>query len=246
MAIARDCREACTLILAALFPQRCILCHHTVAGTRALCSSCHDSLPHNTLACRQCALPLASESGDGSLCGRCIRKQPFYDYAASLFRYEEDVIALIHQLKFSQKIILGQPLGELLCALYEKQIFPQHGRPDCLLPVPLHAWRLRRRGYNQSVEIVRVLVRRQKIPLERDAIIRQRRTVTQTGLDAKARKSNMRSAFKLRHAISYRHVLIIDDVVTTGATVNELARLLKRNGVEKVGVLSIARAPIKA
>ncbi|HEB82187.1 MAG TPA: ComF family protein [Gammaproteobacteria bacterium] len=232
-------------LLDSLFPRRCPVCQRTTASGTSLCSACYNALPHNLSACRQCALPLADDAMHGNLCGRCIRKQPFYDYAASLFRYEGEVISLVHQLKFSQKIGHSRPLGELLCKLYGQQVFPQYGHPDCLLPVPLHPLRLRWRGYNQSTEIVRVLAKRHELLIEQEAVIRQRKTVSQTGLDASARQKNMRSAFGLAGKLGYRHVLIIDDVVTTGATVNELARLLKRNGVQQVGVMSIARAPIK-
>jgi len=231
--------------LTQLFPQRCVLCQHTVETPLALCPACHDRLPHNIPACHRCALPLAEGHHDGSLCGRCVRKQPFYDYAASLFRYEDDVIAMVHQMKFSKNITLSRSFGELLSMLYEQQVYPRYGNPDCLLPVPLHPFRLRQRGYNQSIEISRVLATVKQLPLELKAVVRARRTVSQTGLNAGERQKNMRSAFRLKYNIPCRHVLIVDDVVTTGATVNELARLLKRNGVQQVGVLSIARAPVK-
>ena len=113
------------------------------------------------------------------------------------------------------------------------------------MPVPLHSSRLRQRGFNQSIEIARVISKKRHIPIEYDAVIRQRSTVSQTGLNAQQRRKNMKDAFILQANFNYKHVLIIDDVVTTGSTVNELAVLLKKNGVERVGVLSIARAPIK-
>ena len=105
---------------------------------------------------------------------------------------------------------------------------------------------MRQRGFNQSIEISRVIAKRSGIPLEYDAVVRHRRTSAQTGLDAKQRKKNITGAFTLVQAIDYRHVLIIDDVMTTGATVEELARLLKKSGVMRVGVLTIARAPVRS
>jgi ComF family protein len=117
--------------------------------------------------------------------------------------------------------------------------------PDCLLPVPLHSSRLRQRGFNQSIEIARVIAKRLQIPIVHDAVIRRRSTESQTGLTAKQRQKNIRGAFDVVGDLAGKHVLIIDDVVTTGSTVNELAKVLKRKGVKRVGVLSIARAPIK-
>ncbi len=113
------------------------------------------------------------------------------------------------------------------------------------MPVPLHKSRMRQRGFNQSIEISRVIAKRLKLPIEYKAVTRKKPTAAQTGLDAKQRQKNIKGAFELTGKINHKHILIVDDVITTGATVNELARLLKKNGVEQVGVLSIARAPLK-
>jgi ComF family protein len=179
------------------------------------------------------------------MCGRCIKKPPDFDYCQSLFRYEDDIIRLVHQLKFSDRLTCARTIGEMLSSISE-QLIAEFGRPGCLMPVPLHSRRLRSRGYNQSIEIARVISGKEGIAIDRTSLIRQRSTSTQTGLDARSRLKNIKGAFRLNKKISYRHVLIIDDVVTTGATVNEIARLLKKNGVEEVGVLSFARAPIKS
>ena len=109
----------------------------------------------------------------------------------------------------------------------------------------MHESRLRQRGFNQSIEISRVLAKKLEIPIEYKAVVRQRSTVAQTGLNAKQRQKNIKGAFNVVRPLNYQHVLIIDDVMTTGATVNELAKVLKKNKVERVGVLSIARAPAK-
>lgn len=190
----------------------------------------------------RCALPLPEDIENPVLCGRCIRKSPEFDYAFSPFRYEEAVIGLVHQLKFGDKIGHAKSLGELLW----QKLRETGEQPDCLLPVSLHSARMRERGFNQSIEISRVIARKSAIPIEYDAVIRHRRTSAQTGLNARQRKKNIRGAFTVVRKLDYRHVLIIDDVMTTGATVNELASLLKKNGVERVGVLCIARAPVKA
>lgn len=223
------------------FPCRCVFCQQTVAHSFAICPDCYQALPHNKTCCLRCALPLMEDVGKTAWCGRCIRKLPAFDYACSPLRYEDDVIGLIHQLKFAEKITYAQTIGEILLQHFSAI----DERPDCLLPVALHKSRLRQRGFNQSIEISRVLAKKLGLPIEHTAIVRQRSTAAQTGLNAKQRLKNIRGAFSVVGKLNYKHVLIIDDVMTTGATVNELAKLLKKNGVERVGVLSIARAPMK-
>lgn len=224
-----------------LFPSRCILCKKTVNQAIEICPDCYSALPHNENCCQACALPLPEELGSTVICGRCLRQPPTFDYAYSLFRYEGNVIGLVHQLKFGERISHARSIGEMLCS----KLHQAGESPDCLLPVPLHDLRLRQRGFNQSVEISRVIAKKSGISIEYDAVVRHRRTPAQTGLDAKQRKSNIKGAFTVAQVIDYQHVLIIDDVMTTGATVNELARLLKNNGVMRVGVMTIARAPVK-
>jgi ComF family protein len=225
-----------------LFPSRCILCQKTVNQAIEICPDCYSALPHNENCCQVCALPLPDELRNTVICGRCIRLAPEFDYAYSLFRYEGNIIGLVHQLKFGERISHARSIGEMLWS----KLHQAGESPDCLLPVPLHDLRLRQRGFNQSVEISRVIAKKSGITIEYDAVVRHRRTPAQTSLDAKQRKNNIKGAFTVAQALNYQHVLIIDDVMTTGATVNELARLLKKNGVMRVGVMTIARAPVKA
>lgn len=246
-------------LVSVLFPSRCILCQQTVSSPLIssdssasccdrrveICGRCYQAQPFNSNCCVRCALPLADDIAGQTLCGRCISKLPEFDYAYSLFRYEDDIIRLVHQLKFSEKITYARSIGEMLLSAFTSDEYFKAEMPDCLLPVPLHSSRLRQRGFNQSIEIARVMAKRLNIPLEYDAVIRQRSTIAQTGLNAKQRQKNIKGAFSVVKKINYKHVLIIDDVVTTGSTVNELARILKKNNVERVGVLSIARAPVK-
>lgn len=251
--------ELAKKLLSNLFPSRCLLCQKTVdqqaiSAHIEICSACFEGLPHNEVSCVHCALPLADELADNILCGRCIKKTPAFDYAYSALRYEDDVVRLMHQLKLGEKITYSRTFGEMLLQLLKQKLSQGNNqqilnKPDCLLPVPLHRSRLRQRGFNQSIELARVISKKLNIPIECDAINRNRSTPSQTGLDAKARRKNIKGAFsvkqKLTDKIKNKHVLIIDDVMTTGSTVNELARTLKRNGVARVGVLSFARAPVK-
>ncbi len=242
-------------LLSNLFPSRCILCRQTVSGSAGsdpvvnkhveICSECCKSLPLNKPCCMSCALPLAEDINEKVLCGRCIKKPPTFDYCYGLFRYEDKIISLVHQLKFAEKISYARSIGEMLFLRLQAEIQLSKEKPECLLPVPLHKARLRQRGFNQSIEIARIIAKKLEIPIEYDAVVRQRKTTTQTGLNAKQRQQNIKGAFSIAGEIKYKHVLIVDDVMTTGSTVNELARVLKKNKVERVGVLSIARAPVK-
>ena len=191
-----------------------------------------------------CALPLP-EGTANVLCGRCISRPPRFDYCYSLFRYEGDIIYLVHQLKFAEKISYARSLGEMLLLRLQAEIKQTNEKPDCLLPVPLHNKRLRQRGFNQSIEIARVISRKLDIPIAYDVVKRERHTEAQASLNAKRRQKNISNAFRVSGKTSYRHILVIDDVVTTGATVSELARVLKKNKVARVGVLSVARAAMK-
>jgi len=233
--------ELAQKLLSNLFPCRCIFCQQTVEHSFEVCPDCYRALPHNAVCCVRCALPLAEDINNAVLCGRCIQKPPAFDYSHSLFRYEDDVIGLVHQLKFGEKISYARTIGEMLLTLFLRT----GEKPDCLLPVALHKSRMRQRGFNQSIEISRVLAKDLDIPIEHTAVVRQRSTTAQTGLNAKQRQKNIRGAFSVVGKLNYKHVLVIDDVMTTGATVNELAKVLKKNKVERVGVLSIARAPMK-
>ncbi len=233
--------ELAQKLISNLFPCRCIICQKTVEQNFEICPDCYQALPHNDICCLHCALPLAEDINNSVLCGSCIQKAPAFDYAHSLFRYEDAVIGLVHQLKFGEKIGFSRSIGEMLLM----ELLKTNEKPDCVLPVSLYSSRLRQRGFNQSIEISRVLAKNLAIPIEHTAVVRQRYTAAQTGLNAKQRQKNIKGAFSVVANLNYKHVLIVDDVMTTGATVNELAKVLKKNNVARVGVLSIARAPMK-
>lgn len=233
-----------------IYPPRCLLCQQLAEDERDLCNICYQRLPWNKNSCWQCALPLAHDSQaanvEGSeskiLCGRCQKKRPLFDSSYSLFRYDGEIVQMIHRLKFRQHLVCSRLLGEMLADGLNEILGVTGDVPDCLLPVPLHKKRLRQRGFNQSIELARALSKSLNMSLNINHLIRVRATDSQSGLDAKQRKKNIRGAFELREGFNANHVAIIDDVVTTTSTVNEIARVLKRNGVERVDVYSIARA----
>lgn len=220
----------------AIYPRRCILCGSPGHGELDLCTTCTGMLPWNRTACSRCGSPLEVA---GAVCGPCQRKPPSFIRSHIPFRYEAPLDTLLPQLKFRQKLYLAPLLAHLMMESTGQRDEPL---PEVLLPVPLHAGRLRERGYNQALEIARPLARQLQIPLEQDLCIRERETQAQTSLTGSERRRNLRGAFTVNTGNVPRHVAIVDDVVTTGATVEELARTLRRAGVEMVEVWACARA----
>lgn len=218
-----------------LLPWRCLLCGDAGADGLDLCAACAAELPRNTNCCARCALPLPNPA---PLCGACQRKPPPWQAAWAPFRYGWPLDRLEARYKFGRELAAGRTLGALWKSL------PPPVRPALILPVPLHRARLRERGYNQALELARPLGRALGIPVRHDLLLRPRATAAQTELDAAARRRNVRGAFAVRaDAALPPHVVVLDDVMTTGATLAECARVLKRAGVARVDVWALARAP---
>ena len=226
-------------LISTVYPPRCVLCASPGMPDRDLCAGCYHELCWIGSACTQCAIPLADSGGVQIRCGQCLQKPPSFDRSLSLFSYRGNAVRLIQQLKFNQKLAYSRLLGNLLADQVRSRGIEL---PDCLLPVPLYSKRLRQRGFNQSIELARPVAKSFGIPMDLHSVIRVRDTRAQSGLDQKQRRKNMRGAFERVGPVEHRHVTIIDDVVTTTSTVNELSRVLKRAGVERVDVWSIVRA----
>ncbi len=225
----------------------CVLCGDSVVKTISLCEPCRKDLPILENACLQCGLPLESSSEHNAICGQCLKTPTAIDYTLCLYHYQMPLDYLITELKYNQKLTHAAILSELLLARLSEE--PAENLPSVILPVPLHKNRLIKRGFNQSLEISRPIAKQLGIPIGLDLVRRKRQTRAQTDLTAVERKKNIRGCFEIMKKESllsgYNHVVIVDDVVTTGSTANELAVLLKKSGVKKVGVWSIARAIIK-
>jgi len=220
-----------------LFPPTCLLCGDAGTEGRDLCGPCARALPYNHPACPRCARPLAFETG--LPCGECQQHPPAFDSAFALFRYEEPVRHLILTLKFHARHPCARLLGDLLADALEGR----EDLPELILPVPLHSRRYRERGHNQSLEIARTLSRRLQIPLDLRSCVRAKATQAQSGLnDPKERRRNVKNAFALARPLQAGHVAILDDVVTSGATANELAKVLRKAGVGRIEVWACARA----
>lgn len=213
-----------------LLPGSCLLCAEDSGGT-VLCAACVTDLPRLTGArCPQCAEPTTH----GERCGACLKEAPHFARTHALFLYEFPVDRIIHALKYGHQLAVAGWLGEALAAL------PVDA--DLLMPLPLHPSRLAERGFNQSIEIARPLARRLRRPLILDALIRSRATPAQAELPLKERARNVRGAFECRQDLGGRSVLLVDDVMTSGATLDEAARVLKLHGASRVEVAVAARA----
>lgn len=223
-----------------LLPPSCVLCgDRGQAPLLDLCAPCAADLPRNTNACVRCAAPLPVDGTSGLTCGACLRRPPRFDGAVVPFRYAYPLDRLVRDFKYHGRLAYGRVLGTLLAQHLRARALPL---PDLILPVPLHPARHRDRGFNQSSEIARPLTAELGVAVEDGLCRRIRQTEDQTLLTAVQRRRNVRRAFVLERRPGVRHVAILDDVLTTGSTTNEIARTLKRQGVRLVSVWAIARA----
>ncbi len=193
--------------------------------------------------CDHCGYSFVSKAVDpeGALCGACRRGFYRFDLARAYGPFQEPLKEIIHQLKYQSHPSLARPLAARMAAVYEVQ--RDRLDSDCVVPVPLHSLRQRQRGFNQALEISRHFCAQTGVNLEPRWLLRTRATQVQAGLSRRARRLNVHGAFEVRRAAKVRgcSLLLIDDVFTTGATLNECAKILKENGVRKVTVLTVAR-----
>jgi len=228
----------CRAVDRAVMPRRCVFCGLACRPReRSICDGCNADLPRIRYPCPGCARPLAAPPAAGIVCGECQRRPlPFARVVAPL-AYEFPVDAAIKQFKFRRKLFYAQAFGELL--LRASAQLPDD--IDAVLPVPLHWLRHGARGFNQAAEICRPVRRQRRLPVLKN-VVRVRATPYQSGLSAIERRRNLSGAFAVRGRVTARHVLIVDDVITTGETCTQLAGLLERHGAGKVSVLALARA----
>ncbi len=217
-----------------LWPPRCLLCGEAGTAGHDLCPGCADALPWNHVACRRCALPLPAPA---PACGRCLGSPSALAevHAACLYGFQVD--RLLPRFKFHHDLAAGRLLVQLMT-----DAFAPLPRPDALVPVPLHRSRLRQRGYDQALELARPLAAALRLPLQAGLLHRVRATAPQSELDAAARQRNLHAAFAVHPGAALpAHVVLVDDVMTTGATVHAAARALRRAGVARVDAWVCAR-----
>ncbi len=217
--------------LARLLPQDCTVCGQG-SGGRLLCPACEADLPHLAASlCPVCALPTA----DGTVCGACQASPPHFDATTAAFRYAFPVEHIVQGLKYRHRL----PLAGWLAGALIARIGPT--RVDCIVPLPLSPQRMQERGFNQAQEIARPLARQLGLPLVSEACVRVLDSAPQASLPWKERQANIRHAFECRLDLTGKAIAVVDDVMTTGATLNEFARTLKRHGAARIENWVVAR-----
>jgi ComF family protein len=229
------------IIQNSLFPPTCILCDNRSFSKKDICQYCLEQLIQNNNGCYQCGLTLSETSGGQTICARCLKKPPAYHHTFAPFVYQGAMRHLITELKFNHHYKNARLLGTLLAEQLKQQ--PTE-LPDCIIPVPLHKNRYQERGFNQSVEIARSLSQQLNIPLELNACIRHRDTPHQVGLSAQQRLVNVKGAFSLKKSLPFSSIAVLDDVMTAGATLNEIANVLKNSGIKRIDVWVCARTEL--
>jgi ComF family protein len=235
--------QAARSVIDLLFPPLCISCRAPVSEPGAFCSKCWQSIRFlDGAMCECCGLPFELDPGPRSLCAACLANPPAFDKARAVMRYDEHSRGPILALKHADRLELVPGFARWLERGGQSLLVDT----EVILPVPLHARRLWARRYNQSAELARILGRSAGKPVNFEVLLRARHTPSQGAMpSARARRRNMRGAFRLapghKSAIAGRNILLIDDVLTTGATIDACARTLKRAGAAKVFVLALAR-----
>lgn len=212
--------------------KNCVLCG--IATNQDLCEPCYNHLPQLPINhCPICLWPIPT----AEVCGACLKKPPAFTRTIAALRYTFPVDALIHSLKYQANLAIAPILANLLI----KRLEITAKMPDLILPMPLHPIRLRERGFNQAMEISRTIAKQMGIMLLPDSCSRIKHTPPQTGLPWKDRQKNMRQAFSCKIDLTGKHVALVDDVMTTGATLNELAKILRKQGAAEISNWVIAR-----
>lgn len=219
-----------------ILPHSCAFCADKNDG-RKICRRCTGTLPWNDTFCECCGQPVVSSLPPGVRCAACQRRVPAYAKVRSPLHYAFPVDNALKAMKFRRHLVYVPAFASLLLPVLEADF----AECDAMVAVPLHRWRHITRGFNQAVELCSELKARTNLPIVENAI-RIRPTKNQSGLTSAMRKKNLRGAFAIRGKLSARYPLIIDDVITTGATCEHLARALLDAGAEKVGVLTVARS----
>jgi ComF family protein len=221
-------------------PHTCVLCEKLSDREIDLCDRCEQQLPWIKYSCTQCGLPLninKNIKNKAALCGYCLSRKFIFDRTVVPFIYEGNIIPMITRLKFYDQLVYAKLLSQLLLKYLEaKQAV------EIIIPIPLHTTRLQKRGFNQSLEIARELSKALQLPIDNQSCVRIKPTMPQSELSGVERGVNLQEAFAVREKLNYAKVALLDDVVTTGHTVFECAKMLKQAGVQSIELWCCARS----
>ncbi len=236
-------------IINLVLPPRCIKCGKVLSEHNGLCSDCFNTIQFiSEPFCARCGRPFTSESnlsmGKKHLCAECIKqKRPLFTLQRSAFVYNDESKNLILDFKFRDKTVSAETLANMLYSA-GRDIWAN--KPDLLIAVPIHKMRLLQRRYNQSALLVKYLSCKTDIKADFSSLIRHMNTVPQAKLSGEARRNNLQKAFSVKYSANLRgkDVVLVDDVETTGSTLNECAKVLKKAGVRKIYAVTLARTEI--
>ena len=234
-----------------LFKQSCLLCKSANGGDIGLCVSCQNSLPRHSLQhCPQCALI----SFNSQLCGHCLKSPPDFDITKALFTYNFPLDGLLQRYKYGSMLSLGKSFARLMTdnmlRNYHQNKHLKNSTIDLIIPMPMHPKRLQVRGFNQALEISKLISKQLNIPLDYSTLIRNKFTPPQTSLSLKDRVKSIRGVFSIKELqenqlqmlpLTGLRVALFDDVMTTGASLNELAKTVKKAGASHVECWVLAR-----
>lgn len=225
-----------TIVLKTFFPRHCLLCKLTAQNDQMICDDCYQTLPRTKTRCNTCGNKTLMPT---KACDTCTNSPPAFDRTHILFDYEKPISSLITTYKFHETISLSQFFANEWISFFTQH---KNNLPDILIPTPLHSQRLKERGFNQALEIAKPLAKHFHIPIDTTSCIRTKNTVAQAQLSLEKRQRNIKHAFTVQKRITAHHVGILDDVLTTGNTLQELSTVLKKQGVETISLFCCARA----
>lgn len=228
-------------LISFVFPERCLICK-TITLDFGLCPNCWNKISFiSNPSCAICSYPFENETSEDLICGYCLQKKPSFDKAFAVMKYDENSKILIHKFKFNDQLHLTKIFSKWII----NSISDNKNNIDIIMPVPIHKFKLFFRKYNQSALLSNEIGAKLKINTLQRALIKTKYTKPQTSLSKKNRLSNIKNTIKInekyKKEIQNKNILIIDDVYTTGATLNECAKLLKKSGCNKVYIATIAK-----
>ena len=227
-----------------IFPPQCLACAEIINSPerQVFCSPCQEKINFITGSiCPICGIPFWDSPAGNHICGNCLTNKPYYTQARAVAAFETIIMDSIHKFKYGRIIFTGNALSSFMADFS----FPDFDFSEysLLVPVPLHIKKLRERGFNQSLLLAKEMGKRHKLPVNFSLLKRCKFTLTQTGLNKTEREKNIKGAFVVadKKKVAGENIILIDDVYTTGATINECARVLLKAGAQKVAALTLAR-----
>lgn len=230
-------------LLSPLIRARCVVCDlQPASGTAPICKACEsDFFPQHQARCERCAGAVAAGAASRTVCGRCLADTPHFDATTALADYVSPVDGMVLALKFAARLDLADLFGRMLAQRIDPA--PAVAHDVLVVPVPLSFERAQQRGFNQSNQIARAIAAAGGGRLSTDRLLRVRHAPPQQSLSLKQRRGNVRGAFAVKADVAGKSVLVVDDVMTSGSTLDEVARVLKQAGASRVHNLVVARTP---